>query len=434
MTKPNWQSNPVHPAAVLSAMAFSFLAAVHPSIAQAPEGDPFQINTTTFGSQRAPSIDGTGGEFLVVWKDPGLRAQRLDAGGRPLAAEFELLEETPYRHRIARQPDGDVLVVWRTIPDPVYARLLDAEGNPKTEALEISPFGDLTAVTTDTDGRFVIVYEEYEYLDFKDIRVRRLDADGQFLGADMSVGIGRSSQVAATDDGGFVVAWTFEDSVYTFTYETLVRKYNAEGQPANPARVIQESVPDHLEVAPTPGGFAVVWATSNIETQKFDFNAQPQGPVVEVVPPTSKPPRDLDAATDSDGRLLIAWPQNLQVFSRSVAEDGSTLGGTFRLDAGTLSFEPRVASVDTGRFLAAFVSDTSAGGDTSGTSIQGRLLVDEDLFADGFEGGGPLAWGHVTGVPGCLPAAQLDCGDPVVRGDTNGPGTTRVLENYPCQL
>ncbi|MEM1205826.1 MAG: hypothetical protein AAGN66_21530, partial [Acidobacteriota bacterium] len=51
-----------------------------------------------------------------------------------------------------------------------------------------------------------------------------------------------------------------------------------------------------------------------------------------------------------------------------------------------------------------------------------------------FEGGGPLAWGHVTGVPGCLPAAQLDCGDPVVRGDTNGPGTTRVLENYPCQL
>ncbi|MEM1207490.1 MAG: hypothetical protein AAGN66_29915, partial [Acidobacteriota bacterium] len=397
--------------------------------AQTPKGEPFQINTTPVDFSANPAVAGADGEFLVVWQGSGLRAQRLDASGRPLAAEIEVLETAPGNHEVAMQPDGDFLVVWTDdTVDSISTQLFAADGTPKTDAQEVASYGDLKSVTTDTEGRFVIVYEDYGYLYTKDIQVRRLDADGQFLGAEVRAGGGQNSDVAATNDGGFVVAWTWYTN-YIPLENTLVRKYDADGQPITSSRSVREFASRSLKVASTPDGFALDWLDREIETQFFGFDYSAQGPLVELLPHKTPESYFLDMASDADGRLVNTWYRNNGTFSRTAMEGGATLGDTFRLDTGTQSYWPRVANAAEGRFLSTFLSETSTAEGTPVISIQGRLLVDEDLFADGFEGGGPLAWGHVTGVPGCLPAAQLDCGDPVVRGDTNGPGTTRVLEN-----
>ena len=101
-------------------------------------GNEFQVNTTTAGDQKMPTValDGAG-DFVVAWTngplyDTDIRSQRFDAAGTPQGGEFQVnthpgtLIGYP---AVGLDGPGNFVVVWDDFgPEGVAAQLYLAEG------------------------------------------------------------------------------------------------------------------------------------------------------------------------------------------------------------------------------------------------------------------------------------------------------------------
>ncbi len=93
-----------------------------------PLGDDFQVNTYTTFQQRTPDVAmDARGEFVVVWQSDGtpgpgsdptgfdVKAQRFDAAGAPVGAEFQVNTYTTLDQSsaaVALDASGNFVVVW----------------------------------------------------------------------------------------------------------------------------------------------------------------------------------------------------------------------------------------------------------------------------------------------------------------------------------
>src|SRR5207253_2788466 len=93
------------------------------SAAGVPLGVEFPVNTFTTGDQRIPWVAmGAAGDFVVAWASDGqdgssfgIYAQRYDASGVPLGAEFRANTSTlnsQYAPAVAAGAAGDFVVAW----------------------------------------------------------------------------------------------------------------------------------------------------------------------------------------------------------------------------------------------------------------------------------------------------------------------------------
>ncbi len=95
-----------------------------------PLGEEFQINTTSSGNQKEPSVAmNTDGNFVVVWQGPGLveqdkediYAMRFDPIGLPVGNEFRVNTNTNDRQicpRVAMNDSDGFLIVWESVNIP----------------------------------------------------------------------------------------------------------------------------------------------------------------------------------------------------------------------------------------------------------------------------------------------------------------------------
>jgi hypothetical protein len=155
-----------------------------------PVGPQFQVNTYTTGNQYSPAmaVDGAG-NFVVAWgNEPvggGIRAQRFDAGGSAVGAEFLVNSYTTCCHReprVAREAGGSFVVVWEsygsvgpdTIGRSIQGRRYDASGVPVGSQFQVNSYRNLDqrrpAVATVGTDAFVALW----------------DSDGGPLGSDES--------------------------------------------------------------------------------------------------------------------------------------------------------------------------------------------------------------------------------------------------------
>ncbi|MEM9599037.1 MAG: hypothetical protein AAGD06_32515 [Acidobacteriota bacterium] len=329
---------------------------------------------------------------------------------------------------VAMQPDGDFLVVWDRSLFGVSARLFNADGTPKNEILSLHPDASFPTVSAGPDGRFIVAYQIPLFLQFSEVRTRRLDAEGRPEGAETVIGIGAGSEVVATSDGGFIVAWIYNDPSFTLTHEVRLRRFNAADEPLGPDPQVINGDPDDgilrdVSVVSAPGGFAVVWAGDKIApdraltARRFGLDGVATGPPVEldrfVNPPVTRIYR-LDAAYDEEGRLVATWEIDDEVFAQGLAPGTDTPEPKAQIDLGKDVFNGAsyVAALGKGRFLVAFQSGISLGDDDDIASIQAQRLVVSDLFRDGFESGDVLAWSQVTGSNGCPLASCRFAGGP----------------------
>jgi hypothetical protein len=81
-----------------------------------PQGDQFQVNTYTTGTQAAPQVAASGaGDFTVVWNsDNGLRGLLYDAAGAPFGSEFPVSSSATGGQYASIAADGGtgVVVAW----------------------------------------------------------------------------------------------------------------------------------------------------------------------------------------------------------------------------------------------------------------------------------------------------------------------------------
>lgn len=254
------------------------------------DGTEFRINTTTADDQTAPAVIGTAdGGFTVAWiaqtaaaKSLGLRAQRHGATGAKAGGEFRIDTTAGTRQSppaLAPRSGGGFLATWLSNAPSggtfgVKAQLHGPTGTKVGGEVKFgtTPMAVVStpSAATLTGGTHVVVWASAAKVGANPaIRAQRLSATGAKLGGEIAVTGATWAQseptVAATSDGGFVVAWTAlgQDGSAKGVY---AQRHTATGAKAGATfRANSRTAGDQFEpsLAARPGGgFSVAWTST----------------------------------------------------------------------------------------------------------------------------------------------------------------------------
>ena len=197
-------------------------------------GGEFQVNTYTTDSQAAASVAAApDGRFVVAWasfrqdgSSFGVFAQRFDAAGVPLGGEFQVNTYTTLTQSfptVALAANGTFVVAW-TGDDPdgsysgVFAQRFDAAGARLGAEFrvdgETSGLADEPSAAAAADGSFVITWTGVYGPGDPNIGAfgRRFTAQGSPRGAEFRINtyttdFQSAPRIASDPHGNFVVAW-----------------------------------------------------------------------------------------------------------------------------------------------------------------------------------------------------------------------------------
>ncbi len=357
-------------------------------------------------------LDGSGGgqtTWLQIYASTGqprgdAKVIFQDADDSPLVAP-----------NLCCAPAGGMIIVWSEPSDTfgvnsLSTQVFDNAGNALAPALPLSVesgFDVPAAVACPNTGGLVHWYRETtDPLDPVQYWIRRLSAVG-VPGDPIRVDAGGSSfepssALAARPDGGFTAAWAGPgEGVIT------AQGYDAIGLAAGPEMTVRSlggsEVFPQLEVAANAAGTRMfVWqddSDPNISPRVFARAFDAAGmPITDAFSVDGDPTRQYSGAAvnaDQDGDFVIAW---------SRVADGSLLAQTFSADGqrldpmivpdsasgvGSLAAGLTLAAPRDGRHLFAYIANREIG-NQSVPFI--RFLIEDLVFADGFESGDTAAW------------------------------------------
>jgi hypothetical protein len=259
----------------------------------------------------------------------GLSAATLDA--QPLGNDILITpgtQQSSYPARVACDARGDFVVTWQgfNTGDPsfqVYAQRFDPAG---------LPLGVYFRVNTYTTGI-------HDYLD-----------------------------VAMNSSGSFVVVWSNTTAQDGFLGDIFGRLYSPTGAAVGGefrVSTFTTGVQDHPAVAmDSAGRFVVVWHSPqggnnvHIVGRRFDAGASALTDEFFVSTSGGSSQGRPGVASDPEGDFVVAWQDdaNEDIYAQRFGSTGQKLGGEFRVNTYTTSFEgfPKVAMDASGNFVVAW--------------------------------------------------------------------------------
>jgi hypothetical protein len=231
-------------------------------------GGEFQVNTYTTSYQTYPAVAALAyGGFVVTWQsfgqdgDVGVYGQRYAADGSLDDGEFQVNATTAGYQRfpsVVGLADGGFVVTWQHAFNDIYAQLYAADGSTVGGEFKVNDSVSMNStypsVTALPNGGFVVTWEGW-YLDghWWGMAGRRYAADGTALGDEFQInqqtlfeqhtdGLTGAVAVVALTDGRLVQVW--EDA---FESEINFRLFDIPDSPAAPA-VALDRIVDSVEV------------------------------------------------------------------------------------------------------------------------------------------------------------------------------------------
>ena len=142
-----------------------------------PLAAEFQVNSYTPGPQYEPEVAAdSAGDFVVAWvssgqdgSQSGIFARRFDSAGTPLGSEFRVnrfTEGVQNDPKVARDGDGDFVVVWTSIGQDgnasgVFARRFGQSGNGLAVEFQVNSYTTNTQFTSTValrEGDFMVAW------------------------------------------------------------------------------------------------------------------------------------------------------------------------------------------------------------------------------------------------------------------------------------
>ena len=321
-------------------------------------GEEFRVNTTTFLSQKHPSITALNdGGFIVVWMDNSRTGD--DTSGTAVRAQVFDADAVKI---------GDEFLV-----------------NTTTASDQKAP-----TVTALNDGRFVVAWEDNSQIDGTvwGIRAQLFEADGSKIGEEFPVSAttsfwDRSPAISALADGGFVAAWAAG-----FRRELRAQIFDPAGEKLGPeiqvdTNVNAETFRSLLQpsiTGLTNGGFVIAWqdtsatgdprSSLDIRVQIFNPDGSKAGD--EFLANTTTLGRQADPVITALGEdhFVIAWTDRARpdlslsdIFTRAQVFDidGNRVLDEFVVDpmrpAGESRYAPTVNALDESRFIITWFDD-----------------------------------------------------------------------------
>src|SRR5688572_7300122 len=300
--------------AIVSMIAW--LLASHAGAQPLPLGGELQVNTRTSSFQRGASVavDAQGG-FLVVWgggdqdgSNTGVFARRFSSAGAALGVELQVntyTTESQSDPRVAREDDGDFVVVWQSEGQDgenhgIFARRFTSAGVPLAGELQINSYTSSQQVdplvALRSGGGFVVAWGSYNQDGEKfGVFARRFDAGGvpqasELMVNEFAAGDQFPSGLAIDDTGRFVVAWASYEQDGS-QYGVFARRFDSLGSPIGGEFQINTYTPggqrDPTVAMSGSGQFVVAWSSygygpDRIVARRFGADGLPLGPELEI--------------------------------------------------------------------------------------------------------------------------------------------------------
>ncbi len=332
------------------------------------------VNTYRPDTQDNSAMAGlAGGGYVTVWQSnlqdgwgSGINGQRFDANGVAVGSEFQINTYTPNAQTeptVVGLAGGGFVVAWRSDSQDgsgagVYAQRFDTNG---------VPLGNEFLVNSTTGQN------QYQ------------------------------PSIAATADGGFVVAWYYDyyNAGFTEYADVFFQRYNAAGvaqggetraNPAGEGTVVQ-SQPSIAGL--NGGGFVTVWtdgskdgSSDGVYGQRFNADGSVNGASFQVNTFTSGDQSDSHVVALTGGGFVVVWRSTAQdgggsygVFGQRYNAAGVAVGDEFRVNTNTAGneYEPSLTALSHGGFAVAWRDDsrlTMQQFDANGARLDGEILVD----------------------------------------------------------
>jgi len=215
-----------------------------------PRGDEFRVNTEIAGNQvfSAVAIDADG-DFAVTWTSQdqdgsgsGIYAQRYASDGTPSGGEFQVNTTTEGNQRypsVAMDAAGNFVVAWTSQDQDgsgggIYAQRYASDGTPDGGEFLVNTTTEgnqqLSSLSVNAAGDCVIAWQSFDLQSAAwNVYVQRFDPEGVALGGETSLGPGRSARVAVGPVGDFVVAWENHDPRHEDPVRINLQHYDSLG-------------------------------------------------------------------------------------------------------------------------------------------------------------------------------------------------------------
>jgi hypothetical protein len=296
---------------------------------------------------------------------------------------------------VARDADGDFVVVWSGADADalgVQGQRFSASGQKAGPRFDVNTFTDNhqfdPVVAMEPAGGFVVAWHDNGQ---GGVYTRRYDAAGQRQGEEFRVNLATVSlpeqpvDVAAADNGNFVIAWGASDGVY-------VQRFDQLGRVGPELRL--NATPDDLSVRPRiamrpDGSFVVAWVKfvfsptgwsesgGFVRAQQFDPSGNRLGDPVDVATFTNGiTPENVDVGVDGAGGIVVAWdfgprdnnfrPRGLH--ARRFDAAGAPLGEPIVVAEQSAPVDPspqlgNVAVDPSGAFVVSYAMNSNQGGE-----------------------------------------------------------------------
>ncbi|MBN1803927.1 MAG: hypothetical protein JW837_01630 [Sedimentisphaerales bacterium] len=386
----------------------------------------FQVNTHTTNKQENPAIAmDSAGNFIVVWNSylqdgssNGIFGQRFDRNHNPIGREFQINSTSTGNQKepsVAMNADGSFVVAWQGTgandedEEDIFARLYNPNGipvynefhiNTNTADKQLCP-----AVAMSNDGGFVIVWESVNVPqdDKKSICGQLYNKDGLRVGAEFVVNNvsydGRYPNVAMDTEGNFIVVWMEDRS----SNSILGRLYNPHGSAKTESFVVSStkfsSVTEPSVAVGVQGHFIVTWdghpelaKEDDIHVRIFNADGTAFSEQFIVNTTTAGPQQNPRIAVNNHAQFIIVWDSKIdpdinerEIFAQRYNNFGIPIGDEFQVNAFIEGDQkqPGVAMKNGRDFITVWQSD---GQDGSGYGVFGQM--DQIVGSADFNGDG----------------------------------------------
>jgi hypothetical protein len=399
-------------------------------------GGDFQVNTYTPNPQSFPAVAlDTDADFVIVWQSIGsnggdtsnssVQGRRYSPAGIPQEDQFQVNTYTTGFQSyptVTVDDDGDFVVVWESTGSAgsdsdslsIQGQRYNTAGLPQGNQFQVNTdttgHQRLPAVSMDSDGDFVVVWQSYgsgSDGDGYSIQGQRYNSHGLPQGSEFQVNTyttnnQRYPAISLDDDGDFVAVWQSDGSSGSDTsfHSIQGQRYNSTGAPqGNQFQVnTYTTLGQHRPAVAldSDGDFVVVWDSNgspgsagadtsaySIQGQRYNAAAAPQGSQFQVNTYTTSFQWFPAVTLDSDGDFVIVWTSHGStgtdndygsIQGQLYNSDGDPQGSHFQVNTYITSYQehPTVSLDDDGNFVATWVSDGQA--TDSNQSIAARLF------------------------------------------------------------
>ncbi len=294
----------------------------------------------------------------------------------------------------------------------IIGRIFDSNGNPIGGEFTInSNLAEHQAtqdVVTLANGNFVVTWVDYDSTqdgDNTSIKARLFDANGAALGSEFLInlaGAGRqdSAEVAALDNGGFVVTW--DDWTST---DMMGRIYDAAGLAATGDVRLNTNTTGRQEygevVGLANGSFLALWRTTDpladgsgdaVKGQVFDATGAKLGSEFRVNTAVTGSQNAPAVSVLADGNFVVTWTTSdtfadgngSAIKAQLFSADAVKIGAEFLVNTqafGTQNGPTITALADGGYFIAWYTSDTAQDGSSS--AVKGQFFAADNTRVGG---------------------------------------------------